>query len=195
MIGLSRNSMPFVHIACGSVPFHWPLYFSPVKWWSGIEWFHPCPPPHHLFIVLGDSVPWLLHPLSLPCTSTISSQVSREWGLCFSSICPAVPGTLFFHVASGNSLWFDGLKNFPEPPALLWHCCPRLCTKGVPFEICGFSSLLSLIASTYRTHSVRVQPSISQLQHSCHLGPDNSLLWGVVLCIAQYLAAPLISTH
>lgn len=36
---------------------------------------------------------------------------------------------------------------------------------------------------------------VSQPQHYCHLGPDNSLLLGVVLCIVGCLTVPLDSTH
>lgn len=36
---------------------------------------------------------------------------------------------------------------------------------------------------------------VSQPQHYRHLGPDNSLLWGDVLCITGCLVASLVSTY
>ena len=36
---------------------------------------------------------------------------------------------------------------------------------------------------------------VSRCQHCWHLGPDNSLLWGVVLCIIGCLAESRASTH
>ena len=122
-----------------------PTLYAPHLWnegvgWSdftpslcSLEWLSPLIPPplfpnlvlvqfHHKCLESGDPV--------------------------FQAQAPAVPGMLLCHLASDNPLWFEEWNQFPEPTALLQHCCSRLWTKCAPFEICRFSCLLSLIANT-----------------------------------------------
>ena len=82
-------------------------------------------------------------------------------------------------------LYSPSLRKVEDVKKLKYGVNLLLTSKILPNKI---SQSLSYVINDHCT-------TVSQRKHSAHFGPDNSLLWGTVLCIIGCLTASLASIH